>query len=58
MAEMVTFRLTLPFWRRAVVQVWIRALVAKEMLFPGSVNEELEAERMARFVVRGAVIRG
>lgn len=52
MAEMMTLRLRLPLWRRTVVWFWIRALAVKEVLFPGSVDESREAERMARFVCR------
>jgi len=51
-AEMLTLRLSLPLWRRAVVHVWIRVLVIKEMLFPGSVDEDRATERMARFICR------
>ena len=52
MAKMVTLRLVLPLWRRAVVWVWIRAMVIREMMVPGSVDQDAAAERMARFVCR------
>lgn len=52
MAELLTIKLHLPLWRRAVVQGWIRVRVVQEMLFPGSVDLTREAERMAHFVCR------
>ncbi|MEH7827108.1 hypothetical protein [Gemmobacter denitrificans] len=52
MAEVITLKLFIPWWRKAVVQVWIRVLVIQEMIFPESVDVDSEAERMARFLCR------
>lgn len=55
MAELVTPRIVIPLWRRAVVRAWIHALVFQEMLFPGSVDLDRAADRMAHFLCRVVV---
>lgn len=50
MAEMVTLKIVMPRWRRAVAWVWIRGLVIAEMIVPGSVDEDRTTSRIARFL--------
>ena len=50
MAEMVTLKIVIPHWRRAVAWVWIMGLVMADMIVPGSVDEDRETARIARFL--------
>lgn len=50
MAELVTLKIVVPRWRRAVAWLWVRGLVMVEMIAPGSIDEDRATARIARFL--------